>query len=87
VEKLSRGNRRMPILGFQIQTILKTYHKNVWWTKKKPAGGEDQSHDRDRVETSVEGRKKRIRQKAANNVIERLTRPRNTTVPLPKDSQ
>ncbi len=77
----------MTLSGFQIQTILKTWHKNFRWIRKKPGGGEDQSHDRDRVETSVEGRKKRIRQKAANHVIERLTRARNTTVPLPKDSQ
>lgn len=77
----------MPRSGFQIQTILKAYHKSFRWIRTKAGDRGERSNDRNRVEISVEGRKKKICQKAANCVIEKLTRAEDTRVTLPKESQ
>lgn len=76
----------MTVAGFQIQSIVKTYHKNIRWTGKRAEGSEDRSVSRDRVEISVEGRKKQVCQKAANQVVERLTRAKNSTAAFPEES-
>lgn len=77
----------MRICGFQIKNILKTYYKNIRWGEKKAERREERYHGRDKVEISVEGRKKKICQKAADQVIQRLTTPKNTPTSFPEESQ
>jgi len=77
----------MRICGFRIQNILKTYYKSTRWGEKKAEGREERSHGRDKVEISVEGRTKHICQKAADQVIQRLTMPENTPTSFPEESQ
>lgn len=77
----------MIIPGFRIQNILETYYKYIRWAEKKARGSADRSRERERVAFSVEGRKKQICQKAANQVIERLTKAKDTTGSFPGESQ
>lgn len=77
----------MRVCGFQIQNILKTYYRNIRWGEKKAEGREEPYHGREKVEVSVEGRKKQICQKAAHQVIQRLTMSKNTRTSFPEESQ
>jgi len=77
----------MTIAGFQIRSIVKTYHKNIRWSEKRAVRDTGRSHGSDRVKISVEGRRKQVCQKAANQVIERLTRAKNTKASFPEESR
>lgn len=68
-----KGDCGMIISVFRIYNLLKAYHRNLQWSLEKSRGDAKRSQERDRVEISVEERKKRIRQKAASEVLERLT--------------
>jgi hypothetical protein len=69
----------MIMSGAQIQSILKTHHKSVRWGEKKREVIENRSIERHRVEISVEGRKKQIRERATHQMIERLTGAQKTS--------
>ena len=64
----------MTISGLQIRQILKIYHKSVRSDESYPNRHTSQSEGNDWVEISFDGRKRQIRQKAVNHVLERLTR-------------
>ena len=87
-----RGDSRkvgggMTISGLQIQSILKTGDRSVRWVEKKREGIENHSIERGRVEISVEGRKKRIRERATHQMIARLTGVRKTSVSPPRENR
>lgn len=69
----------MTISVFRIYNLLKAYHKNLQWSFEKSRSDAKRSQERDRVEISVEGRKEQIRQKAARDVLERLTSAKDAT--------
>jgi len=75
----------MTVSGLQIQNILKIYHRSIRWDEEKVGGSQERPDRRDRVEISVEGRKKQIRQKAADQVIERLTRAKDSRASFPRE--
>jgi hypothetical protein len=72
--------------GFHIHGLLKTHHRNVRWEEKKGDGSGDRTDEAEKLEISVEGRKKQICKKAANKVIERLTRTGSIAVPFSEES-
>ncbi|MBW2056266.1 MAG: hypothetical protein JRH07_11505 [Deltaproteobacteria bacterium] len=77
----------MAIAGFQIQSIIRTYHRNIRRMERRTGNRAEQSPGRDLVEISVEGRKKQICKKAADQVIQRLTRAADPGASLPKESR
>ena len=72
-----RGERGVTVRSFQILNILKTYDKHVRSGERKASGCKVNPSGRDRVQVSAEGRKKQVYQKAAGEVVEKLTRREN----------
>jgi transposase len=81
-ENTGRGISSMTISGLQIRHILKTYHKSVRFAENR-VNRPTRREGNDWLEVPFEGRKRQIRQKAANHVLARLTRaeqaPRSST--------
>ena len=77
----------MTISGLQIQNILRIYHKSIWWEEERARGNQERVDGRDQVEISVEGRKKQIRQKAAGQVIDKLTRAKASATSFPEETR
>jgi hypothetical protein len=77
----------LTVSSVQIQSMLKTYHRNRLWVGKHAKGRVERWSQRDRVEIPVEGGKRRICQKAANQVIDRLTRFKNKGASTSEESQ
>ncbi len=67
----------MTISSFQILNILKTYDRHVRSGQRKASRDKVNPSGRDRVEIPVEGRRKQVYQKAAGEVVEKLTRGEN----------
>ncbi len=72
--KSPEGERRMTVAVFRIQNILRACHKSIRWYGKKTEIDEESAHGPDPSRLSFNGRRERIRQKAAIELIERLTK-------------
>lgn len=79
--KSLEGERRMTIAGFRIQNILKTCRKGI-------RGDEEEgTREPDSTKISFEGRRALIRQRAAVDLIKRLTKASNMPPSPPEESE
>ncbi len=77
----------MTVSCLRIRNILKTYRKNLRWAESEMEDSEERARERDRVEISVEGRREQICQKAANHVVDRLTKAEKTKASSPEEDK
>lgn len=77
----------MTTAGFRIQNILKICRKGIRGGAEKPKREEEGTREPDSTKTSFEGRRALIRQRAAVDLIKRLTKSSNMPVSPPEESQ
>jgi hypothetical protein len=77
----------MTISVLQVQNILKIYHRNTRGNERRAEKTERPFDGRERVEISAEGRRRQIRQNAADQMIERLTRAEGATISFSKETR
>jgi len=85
--KSLEGERRMTIAGFRIQNILKTCRKGIRGDEEEPKREEGGTREPDSTKISFEGRRVLIRQRAAVDLIKRLTKASNMSASPPEESQ